>query len=38
MFKKPVDVGNPGDRIAALFTNLEAKDIERGIVSKPGVV
>lgn len=32
MFKKPVQFGEPGDRIAALFTNLDAKEIERGIV------
>ncbi|CAK61959.1 unnamed protein product (macronuclear) [Paramecium tetraurelia] len=38
MFKKPVQIGEPGDRIAALFTNLDAKEIERGIVCQPGIV
>jgi len=31
-------MGYPGDRIAALFANLDPKEIERGIVCHPGVV
>jgi selenocysteine-specific elongation factor len=36
MFRKPIQVGRQGDRIAMLMQHLEADLIERGIACSPG--
>lgn len=38
MFRKPVNSGGQGDRVALLFTQLESDLIERGLCCSPGYV
>jgi len=38
MFRKPVNVASQGDRVAIRVTQLDAKQMERGLVADPGTV